>query len=314
MRRFKKIMVVYNRKIGDDAGLERAINLARANNAHLTVAETVGDGEFVDTRIVDERSAHLNRFAAGLCHEGVSACAQVLHGNAAVEIMRHILEENIDLLLVSEDRSRGWQYLTQGGTVRSLIRKCPCPVWVIQPDSGPRFGRVLAAVELDDNQEARALDLKVLELASSLARGEGCRLDTLHAWDFTGLERDTSRSEITPEIMNSLVDLNIRRRKALMKKLLGSVDLEGVGVSSHFPRGETEEEIQNFVPQNKIDLVVMGSRPPSGFLGLWAGGAAEGVIAATNCAILVIKPDGYISPIEQALVGNYPDRRPTNAA
>lgn len=117
MRRFKNIMVVYNRDIGDDAGLERAIGLARANDAYLTVAETAGDGEFVDARTIDERSAHLNRFAAGLCHEGISARAKVLHGNPAVEITRHILEKNIDLLLISETRARGWLSLTQGGTV-----------------------------------------------------------------------------------------------------------------------------------------------------------------------------------------------------
>jgi nucleotide-binding universal stress UspA family protein len=195
-----------------------------------------------------------------------------------------------------------------------LIRKCPCPVWVIQPDSGPRFGRILTTVGLDDGKEAEALDRKVLELASSLARGEGCRLDILHAWDFTGREHDTSRSEITPEIMDSLEVLNISRRKALMKTLLKSVDPEGINMTCHFPRGVAEREIERFVAQNKIDLVVMGSRPLSGFMGLWTGGAAEDVIAATNCAILAVKPDGFVSPIEQALVGDYPDWRPPNAA
>lgn len=193
MERHKNIMVVYNRRAGDEAGLQRAMSLARINGAHLTLAETATVGRWAVRCSIDERLAHLRRFASGLQHEGISARAVILHGESVVDVARHVMEAGIDLLFVSEDGTKGWGNLTQGGFARSLVRECPCPVWIMQPESVPRFSRILATVGLGEGGQARALDLKVLELASSLARVEGCRLDILHSWEFMGTERDTAR-------------------------------------------------------------------------------------------------------------------------
>ena len=163
MERHKNILVVYNRQAGDEAGLQRAINLARVNGAHLTLAETATVGRWAVRCTLEERLAHLRRFASGLRHEGIDARAVILHGEPVLEVARHVMEAGIDLLFVSEDGARGWGNLTQSGFARSLVRECPCPVWVMQPKSGTRFSRILATVGLGDSGQARALDIKVLE-------------------------------------------------------------------------------------------------------------------------------------------------------
>ena len=311
MERHKNIMIVYNRQAGDEAGLQRAMNLARVNGAHLTLAETA---TAIGTAIhcgSDEQLTHLRRFTSGLRHEGISASAVVLRGEPVFEVVRHVIEAGIDLLFVSKDGANGWRNLTKGRFARSLVRECPCPVWVMQPESGPRFSRILAAVGLGESGQARALDLKVLELASSLARAESCRLDIMHVWDFIGGERDTSRSEITPEILQALKDRNISRHKSSLNRLMKSLDLNGITTSLHFPCGIPFEEIGRFLDQNSVDLVVLGERVQSG---LWAGATAEDVLAMTDCQVLTVKPDAFVSSTEHALDGIFSGRRPPTAA
>ena len=311
MQRFKNILVIYNRQAGDEIGLQRAINLARANSAHLTLAETATANGFAVQCGLDERLTHLRRFASGLRHEGVSASAVVLRGDLVFEIVHHVKEMGIDLMFVSENGANSWRKFTQDRFARSLIRECPCPVWVIQPKSVPRFSRILAAVALGESEQARALDLKVLELASSLARSERCCLDILHAWDFIGRERDTSRSEITPEIMQALTDRNVNRHKSSLNRLMKLLDLNGITTSLHFPRGIPFKKIVRFLDENSVDLVVLGERPRPG---LWAGSTAEDVLAATYCEILAVKPDSFVSAIEHVHVGSFSEQLPPTAA
>ena len=93
--------------------------------------------------------------------------------------------------------------------------------------------------------------------------------------------------------------------------LLKSLDLNGITTSLHFPRGIPFEEIGSFLNENSIDLVVLGARPRAG---LWAGSTAEDVLATTDCEILTVKPNGFVSAIEHASVGSFPDQQPPSAA
>ena len=54
MERFKNILVVLNDVIGDDDTLTLAANLARKNNAYLTVLEVVQDST-LSSSFLDER-------------------------------------------------------------------------------------------------------------------------------------------------------------------------------------------------------------------------------------------------------------------
>ncbi|MGY9014546.1 MAG: hypothetical protein ACKVG9_04535 [Rhodospirillales bacterium] len=103
-------MIIYNRQAGDEIGLQRAINLARANSAHLTFAETaVGNGSEIQCG-VDEQLTHLRRFAFGLRYEGVSASAIIFPCKTVSEIVRHVEEAGIDLLFVSKDSTCSSSY------------------------------------------------------------------------------------------------------------------------------------------------------------------------------------------------------------
>ncbi len=63
-----------------------------------------------------------------------------------------------------------------------LVRKCPCPVWVVKYDSTD-FKRILAAVDVgEENPETAALNKKIVELTHSLAQRERGEAHYLHSW------------------------------------------------------------------------------------------------------------------------------------
>ena len=65
----------------------------------------------------------------------------------------------------------------------ALMRKCPCPVWVVKPGQHERYARILAAVDTDpDDASKDALNRTIMELATSLAQLEQSELHVVHAW------------------------------------------------------------------------------------------------------------------------------------
>ena len=84
-------------------------------------------------------------------------------GDPAQSIVEQVLLSHHDLVVVTTDQNDD-----HPEALKRLLRKCPCPVWVLRPTQA-RTQRILAAVNPDPTE----LDLNttVLELAASLADG-----------------------------------------------------------------------------------------------------------------------------------------------
>jgi universal stress protein E len=66
-----------------------------------------------------------------------------------------------------------------------LMRKCPCPVWVMKPTRRERFHRILAGVDPSfADEEENLLNIKIIDLATSLAKMDQSELRIVHAWNF----------------------------------------------------------------------------------------------------------------------------------
>jgi nucleotide-binding universal stress UspA family protein len=72
-----------------------------------------------------------------------------------------------------------------GSRTMHLMRKCPCPVWAIKPVKRKKYARILAAVDSSSfNDETNALNIKIMELATSLAELEESELHVVHCWTY----------------------------------------------------------------------------------------------------------------------------------
>ena len=313
MKRFKNILVYLPGQIGDEQALSRATELAQANGARLTLVDVLvpsngsNGSPFIppatqnsnyDQDRVTERQAFLKRIAAS--HEAGVGETQVYvtMGRPFIEIVRKVLSGEHDLVIMAADSLQGVRLISLGATSMHLMRKCPCPVWVIKSSRNQRFKNVLAAIDASDTDpQAVALNKKILQLSSSIARQEQCNFHVSYAWRFSGNDAENVKSEMSDSQMDDIYKRNYRDSKALVFNALKDIELGDVEPTIHLPDGDPATVIPTVAKENDIDLVVMGTVSRSGISGLLMGNTAELVLRQVDCSVLTAKPDGFETPI-----------------
>ncbi len=296
MQRFKNIFVPYFSQVGDEATLTRAVQLAKRNDAVVTVAEV--PKRSASYSVVLEQRGRLDRVIASIQQDGVEARARVLAADAPfLEIIREVLRGAHDLVILTAEATRGVKGVLFGTTSMHLMRKCPCPVWVTHPQQSASYKNILAAVELSGPAENDTLSQLIVELASSLARQEQCQLHFVHAWNFVGDDLTSAQSEITPDMMAALVKRNEQPLETRFKKLLEAHDLTDIEHSVRLVRGGPESVIPKLASEEDMDLIVMGTVCRTGVAGFFIGNTAETVLQQVECSVLTVKPRGFATPI-----------------
>jgi nucleotide-binding universal stress UspA family protein len=284
MNRFKKILFVHGEHVGSDDALSRATELAQHNGAQLTLLEVVTDATATPASL-REREKKLARLRASVQIEDVEADAVVLTGTPFLEIIRKVLRDKHDLVVMAADGPADIRQVIFGSTSMHLMRKCPCPVWVLKAHRSRRERKILAAVA------------SIMDFATSLARTENSELHIVHAWDFTGADADTMRSETTAKIRERLFNKNETEHRGWLEGLLQAYDLDGIDSHVHVLHGTAEPTLTNFVNEKQIDLVVMGTLRRTGIPGFLIGSTAEHVLGRVNCSVLTKKPSGFQTPV-----------------
>ena len=138
MQRFKNILLVHP---CDEATLSRAISLARNNRAKLKVIRV--ERELTGTRlitspgspalelqelVVKEYKSQMKEFIAPVKKTGVRISSKVAVGTPFLEIVREVIVEQHDLVMMTAEGKGGLKERFFGNTSLHLIRKCPCPV------------------------------------------------------------------------------------------------------------------------------------------------------------------------------------------
>ncbi len=177
------------------------------------------------------------------------------------------------------------------------MRKCPCPVWVTKAHDRDYKG-ILAAIDpMHEGAAAAKLNRTILDLAASLARlGDGT-LHIVHCWQLVGVEAEAYRPEVPPEVLDRLRGSERERRQQEIRELLSSQDLIGIPYRLHLIEGQPGQVIPELARHESIELVVMGTVCRTGIAGFFVGNTAEAVLPEIDCALLTVKPPGFISPV-----------------
>jgi len=306
MHQFKNILMVYN---PNQQTLDRAVGLALENEARLTVVdvvrELVGEKHLkepglkpldLQALVKKEFDEQLKQFVSSVKHDALRINTKVLVGPTFLEIIREVIRNKHDLVIMTAEGKDGFRERLFGSTSMHLMRECPCPVWVMKPTRRKRIERILAAVDPDPRDKTKTLlNETILELAVSLAEMETAELHVVHAWRLYGESSMKNSSWLqTPK-----VSLYLKQEKAKQQELLNSLvskyPLENVKV--HLVKGEAYDVIRRVVKKEKTDLLVMGTVCRTGIAGFLIGNTAENVLNGVDCSVLTVKPEGFASPI-----------------
>jgi len=187
-----------------------------------------------------------------------------------------------------------------GSTAMHLMRKCPCPVWVVKKGENEHYDRIIAAVDPEPSDEQRnQLNFKIMDLATSLAKLEQSELLVVHAWVLYGetiLRGGVGRMD--REEIDKLVREAEAEHKEGLNNLLEKYDLQGLNYRVHLIKGEAGRVIPELAEKKRADLIVMGTLSRSGVAGFLIGNTAEKILQKVDCSVLTAKPDGFVTPVK----------------
>ncbi|UCH75130.1 MAG: universal stress protein [Rhodospirillales bacterium] len=295
MKRFKNVLVVYDDAIGGDDALSQAVALSQSNGARLTIATVLREAPLPG--LAAEAAKRTERLADSVRHAGVATVdCGVLAGVPFEEIIRQVVRHQHDLVIMSAQAGKTLRDVVFGGAAAQVIRKCPCPVWVIRPGQAIPYQRILAAIDpaavLHDH-----LNVKIMDLAASLASRDQALLHVVHAWDVEGKDLDTIRSEISSEQRQAILRRHESKRRQAVDALLAGYPMGAINHRLHLPRDLPERAIVSLTEREQIDLIVMGTEGRFGLSGLLLGNAVEAVLRSVECGILAVKPDHFETPV-----------------
>ena len=136
-------------------------------------------------------------------------------------------------------------------------------------------------------------------LATSLAGRENAKLEVIHAWELAGESMLThGRARIPRAELEILRQASESRHRQALDNLLLSYDLSTEDDHIHLIKGKAAESITMFTQDRDIDLIVMGTLGRAGIAGLFIGNTAENVLRETQTAVLTVKPEGFITPVQ----------------
>lgn len=321
MKRFKNILYVNEPTIDQASAVVRAVSLAENNQADLTIVDvipiqvvTAGIGlppggpisEDLRAAVESDHRKALESMVQPFS-ERLQVRLNVLVGKTYLEAIRAVLKNGYDLLIKPAENP-SWTRRLFGSDDLHLLRKCPCPVWLMKPSEKSNYGSILAAVDYDlmaPSPSENDLNREILELAASLALSDSASLHIVHAWEalFEGMLG--ARGGVSPEGLADYVqkenDLHRKELYRLAGNLRGWIGKKAYDYLSpgfHLPEGSAKKVIAPLAEGLGADLVVMGTVARTGISGLIIGNTAEAILDQLTCSVLAIKPPGFKTPVK----------------
>ncbi len=308
MQRFKNILLVLNPETEGTAAVDKAAYLARRNGARLTLFSVLkeppglqGYSESVAQRQLASATADRREWLRGLIvpfqDDSIDVVIDMVVGIPFLEIIRQVLREQHDLVITTAEEKKGIRARLFGATSMHLMRKCPCPVWVVKRAQTRPYARILAAVAPSAHDPKRdSLNPMILQLAASMARRDTAELHIVHVWHLFGADHARSHGLSEKELKEVKAQEGTQHKQRL-DSLLGRVDVADLKPHLHLIEGNPDERIPKLVEVQGIDLLVMGTLSRTGIAGFLIGNTAEEVLNQVDCSVLTLKPEGFVTPV-----------------
>ncbi len=305
MYRFRNISFSPLADRDNPSAVRRVTELAERNHARLTLLGAVPEPSRLQRVVhradyLDEiQAAETKAMAAKLARcspkdSDVQVEIKITTGNPSLRIIQQVLAADHDLVVVTTDEDD-----EDRATINRLLRKCPCPVWIIRPTRA-RIQRVLAAVNPDPTEAE--LNRTIVELATSMVKLHGGELHLAHAWELYG-ENTIRHSAFLHTPAAELEDL-LRNEEASHRAALDEL-LTDAGVADepwqiHLHKGSASAIVPQVIKKQRINVLVIGTVARTGVTGIVIGNTAESVLDDVRCSVIAVKPPDFVSPIQLA--------------
>jgi universal stress protein E len=299
---YRNIILVTDGTKASQAAAQTVLNLAKKHSAKVLVIDTVrppsfaaswlnsNSEELFDIVVADKRE-RLEKVAGVLQEAGIEASVEILFGKSSEEIAKAALTEPADLVVRYMKGPQSRHASPFGTTARNLMRVCPCPLLLVadKPVSDPK---VIACVNPEhDFKENESIVVEAENLA-----GKHDDLMALYCWKFYG--REYLREYMDEKTVKSYMDQAEQNYRGLYDQFLEKHDMNAFGKGVHLQNGDPIQVIPEVCRHESVDVAVMSSASSNHPLNRLLGSTVESVLEDLPCALLVVKPLGFKSPIK----------------
>lgn len=308
MALYQHILVVIDPEQDDQPALRRAVYLNQRLGGKITCFLPIYDFSYEITTllspderitmrkgVVSQRTEWIREQARSYLAAGVQIDIKVIWHNRPFEaIIQEVLNGEHDLVIKMTHQHDRLQAVVFTPTDWHLLRKCPCPVWMVKDQQWPEGGKALVAVNLA-SEEPHHDPLNTKLVKETLALAERINHTEVHlvgAYPATPINIAIELPDFDPNIYNDA----IRGQHLLAMKALR----QPFGIDAHLThveKGLPEEVIPDLAEHLDAGVVVLGTIGRTGLSAAFLGNTAEQVIDHLRCDLLAIKPDGFVSPV-----------------
>lgn len=266
-----------------DRALRRAVLLARAAKATLTLVHAVDDDRpayLIDSQR-DAAATLLRETAATIADvDGVAADFAIAAGDAFAAILQASDDVNADLVVVGPHR-RQLLDMFIGTTAERTIRRSRRPVLMANAVPAGPYQRTLLALDFDAASRSAAVAAQRLGLLGQST------LFALHLFDAPAAGM-MKRAMEPPVTVDHYVGEEERRAAAEFDAFLAELAPLRPRRLLRPARGAPASAILASAAELDADLIVLGTNQRKGLQRLMLGSVAQGVLVDAACDVLVV--------------------------
>ena len=293
--------------VDDQAAIDLASHLARRHGTRVTAVHVVPDapwyanllhpsGDQLQQALIERQQALLAERVGVTAEQGLALTPQVRTGRPSLEITREVLRSEQQLVIKGANDRPARGGLLPDATSRSLLRRCPCPVWLVRAACAARRPRrVLVAIKPEPFRPASLPFCRTLltwaDWAARTTQSELHVLDVVNVSRGLALYHPSGVSDFHRLLREALRDAE-RCFEEHVEPCVSPIPDDRLW----FVDGDPATTIPEFVETHGIGLLVMGTARHASPGGLLMGDVAEHVIDRVGCSVLGLKPDAIQSP------------------
>lgn len=197
-----------------------------------------------------------------------------------VDILRFAKSQKSQFIVLGTHGHKGLEHLLLGSVAETVVQKSEVPVWVVKGE----FREPKKILLLTDFSAASRAGFA---LGLFLAKIFGASVHLLHVYELPYLP-SFSMIDVTE------YELKIKEmRKEELDKWVEEARMAKLEVSAALKEGRVSEQVQKYVQEEQIDLLVMSTHGETGLFYKHLGSAAHHLIRHLPCSAITVRPENF---------------------
>lgn len=312
---YHNILVVIDPTTDEQKALQRAIELASRINkqstnikAQITAFFSIFDFSYEMTTIlssserdsmrqmvINQKKQWIDDIISANPSE-ISITSKVVWHNRPFEaIISQVIDNHFDIVIKGTHQHDKFKSVVFTPTDWHILRKCPCPVLLVKDHEWPEQGKVLAALNVgSDESEHVSLNKRITGQAKNIAQIINAEVHLVNSYPGTPVNIAIEIPEFDASEYNNA--MKAHHEAAMLEH---AKDFAISSDNTYVEEGLPETVIEQTALKIDAELVILGTIGRTGISAALIGNTAEHVIDKLNCDVLALKPEGYISPLEE---------------